>query len=342
MKVFLETSVDDIMSWLALNQEKPFRLKQLNEWIFKKGELDFNKMTNLPSKLREKLAEYFLLPSAKVIHRKSSRDGQSIKYLLKLKDGMGIEAVLLKYRYGNTLCVSTQVGCKMGCKFCATGLGGFSRNLTSGEMLEQLLLLQKDSQEKINRIVLMGSGEPLDNYEEVVKFIKRVNEKDNFNISFRKITVSTCGIVPKIRQLAEENLPVTLAISLHAPEDSLRNELLPINKRWGLEELLSAAWYFIEKTGRRVSFEYALIEGVNDSPNYALKLATLLKGKLVHVNLIPYNKIGGQNFKTSSDEKIEKFKEILKKAAIPVTVRRELGDEIEGACGQLKAKYFGV
>jgi len=342
MKVFLETAKEELVEWLLRINEKPFRLKQINEWIFQKGETEFNKMTNLPLKLREKLSAEFLLPSIKIIHSKTSRDGQSIKYLLKLKDGQGIEAVLLKYRFGNTLCLSTQVGCKMGCKFCATGLGGFSRNLTAGEMLEQILILQLQTREKINRLVLMGSGEPLDNYEEVLKFIKRVNEKDSFNISYRKITISTCGIVPGIKRLAEEGLPVTLAISLHAPEDSLRNELLPINKRWGITELLEASRYFIEKTGRRVTFEYALIEGVNDLPEHALKLTNLLKGKLVHVNLIPYNTIDGQNYKTPNIAKIEKFKEILKEARIPVTVRRELGDEIEGACGQLKAKYFEV
>ncbi|GAV25022.1 23S rRNA (adenine(2503)-C(2))-methyltransferase RlmN [Carboxydothermus islandicus] len=342
MRAFLDLNAEEILAWLKENNEKSFRLKQINEWIFKHGELDFNKMTNLPVRLREKLKEDFLLPSLKIIHSKKSRDGQSIKYLIKLKDNLGIEAVLLKYRYGNTVCLSTQVGCKMGCKFCATGLGGFSRNLTAGEMIEQILVLQGSSSEKITRVVLMGSGEPLDNFTEVLKFLRKINEKDCFNISYRKITVSTCGMVPQIKALAEEKLPVTLAISLHAPDDALRNELIPINKRWSIAELLDAAWYFIDKTGRRVTFEYALIEDVNDTVEHALKLAHLLQRKLVHVNLIPYNTIEKRNFKTPSLEKINKFKEVLKKAGIPVTVRRELGDEIDGACGQLKAKYFEV
>jgi len=342
MMVFLETAKEELVDWLLSINEKPFRLKQINEWIFQKGETEFIKMTNLPLKLREKLSEEFLLPSIKIIHSKTSRDGQSVKYLLKLKDNQGIEAVLLKYRFGNTLCLSTQVGCKMGCKFCATGLGGFSRNLTAGEMLEQILVLQLKTQEKINRLVLMGSGEPLDNYEEVLKFIKRVNEKDSFNIGYRKITISTCGIVPGILRLADEALPVTLAVSLHAADDNLRSELLPVNRRWNIKELLRAARYYIDKTGRRVTFEYALIDGINDLPEHAYKLSNLLKGMLVHVNLIPYNTINEQDYKTSNPLKVQAFAEILKQAGIPVTIRRELGDEIEGACGQLKAKYYEV
>ncbi|MDI3518373.1 MAG: rRNA (adenine2503-C2)-methyltransferase [Caldanaerobacter sp.] len=319
--------------------ESKFRAKQLYKWIYDKRVTDFDLMTDISKNLRAKLKEIAYISELKIIERRVSQIDDTVKYLFLLEDKNIIEGVAIKYKFGNTACVSTQVGCNMKCKFCASAIGGKVRDLKASEMVDQVMAIDSDYG-KISNIVLMGSGEPFDNYDEVMKFIKIVNNPYGLKIGKRHITISTVGIVPKIYQFADEELQVNLSISLHAPNNELRNELMPINRAYPLEELMKACRYYIEKTNRRITFKYALIDGVNDKKEHAYQLVDLLKGMLCHVNLIPINYVKEIGFRKSSNEKVMMFKKIIENAGITCTVRRELGSDIEAACGQLRRKYL--
>ncbi len=331
-------TLDEVKDWLKDTGEKPFRAGQIFKWV-QKGVSSFDEMSNVSKALREKMAESFLLDNVKIVKHLDSKD-KTRKYLLSMHDGEVIEAVLMRYKHGNSICVSTQVGCRMGCTFCASTLGGMTRNLEAGEILGQIFAVQNDIGERISNIVLMGSGEPLDNYEEVLKFLRLVNHEDGLNISMRHITLSTCGIVDKIKQLAEQKLQITLAISLHAISDEKRNTLMPINRKYNLDSLLEACRYYTKMTGRRITFEYALIEGENDHSAEAKALSKKLRGMLCHVNLIPINPVKERGYKASSSKRIVTFQKILKNAGIETTIRRELGSDINAACGQLRAQHL--
>lgn len=296
-------------------------------------------MTDISKNLRAKLKEIAYISELKIIERRVSQIDDTVKYLFLLEDKNIIEGVAIKYKFGNTACVSTQVGCNMKCRFCASAIGGKVRDLKTSEMVDQVMAIDSDYG-KISNIVLMGSGEPFDNYDEVMKFIKIVNNPYGLKIGKRHITISTVGIVPKIYQFADEELQVNLSISLHAPNNELRNELMPINRAYPLEELMKACRYYIEKTNRRITFEYALIDRVNDKKEHAYQLVDLLKGMLCHVNLIPINYVKEIGFRKSNNEKVMMFKKIIENAGITCTVRRELGSDIEAACGQLRRKYL--
>jgi len=313
-----------------------WRAGQLAAWLFRKGAASFAAMTDLPAELRTRLAEHFTCGHPEVVARRVSRDG-TVKYLFELVDGKRIEAVWLAYRYGGTACVSTQAGCRMGCRICASGLVGWERNLTAGEMYGQVLAMEKDRAEKVTHVVLMGTGEPLDNFGEVRRFLSLLAAEYGHGLSFRRLTVSTCGLVPGIRRLAEAKWPVTLAVSLHAPDDALRDRLVPVNRRWPLASLLAACRFYTQETSRRVTFEYALLKGVNDAPAQALMLAKLVRGG--HVNLIPWNEVADLGLVPPSPEDVRRFQGILRREGIPVTVRRRLGADIEGACGQLRLSH---
>lgn len=314
--------------------EKKFHAKQVFDWIYK-NVTSFSEMTNLSLELRQKLNDNFDLCLNNILNKQVSKDG-TIKYLFGLADGNAIESVFMKYHHGNSVCVSSQVGCKMGCKFCASTGIGFIRSLTAGEIVEQLLAIKRDTGEEISNVVFMGIGEPLDNYDNVTKAIKLINNPHGLNIGARHISISTCGLVPKIYKLAEEKLQCTLSISLHASNDKKRSELMPINDAYNIEQLLTACKDYIKMTNRRISFEYALVENKNDSLKDADDLAKLLKGMIAHVNLIPINKIDGEPYSASQKEKILAFRDYLNDKGIVATVRRRLGADIEAACGQLR------
>ncbi|WIF95183.1 23S rRNA (adenine(2503)-C(2))-methyltransferase RlmN [Caminicella sporogenes] len=319
--------------------EKRFRGKQIFEWIYK-GIEDIEEMTNISKKFRNKLKEVSYLKNMDILKVLKSKNDGNRKYLFLLKDGNVIESVLMRYKYGNSVCVSTQVGCKMGCSFCASTIDGMVRNLTAGEIIGQILSISKDIGEKISNVVLMGSGEPLDNYDEVLKFLEIINHPSGLNISMRNITLSTCGIVPKILDLAERKLQLTLAISLHAPNDEIRNKIMPINKVYNMDKLLKACKKYIKITNRRITFEYSLIKGVNDKIEHAFELSRRLKGMLCHVNLIPLNEIKERNYTTSNQDRVIEFQKILKEKGINATIRREIGSDIDAACGQLRKNYI--
>ncbi len=314
-----------------------FRGKQIYEWLYKGAET-FDDMKNLPRDFRQKLSEETYIGAVKIAEKFVSKIDETRKYLLQLNDGNYVEAVLMKYEYGYTICISTQVGCRMGCKFCASTIGGKERDLTAGELLSQIICVQKDLGQRISNIVMMGIGEPLDNFDNVLKFIELVNAPGGLNIGQRHISLSTCGLAEKMRELADRELQITLLISLHAPNNEKRSAIMPINKKYSVEEVLSACDYYIEKTGRRISFEYTLISGVNDSIAEADELATLLRGKLCHVNLIPVNKVEETGFEKGDKARIEAFRKQLEKRGIQATVRREMGSDINAACGQLRKK----
>ena len=339
MKNLLDFTLDEFSSWLKENGESAFRAKQVYSWIYKEV-WNFDDMRNLPKSLKEKLKENFKIVIPEIVEEFRSNDDDTRKLLLALEDGNLIECVIMKYKHGNTICISTQVGCRMGCKFCASTIDGRVRNLTSGERLSEIMIAQKALGERISNIVLMGSGEPLDNYDNVVKFLKEVNAEYGLNIGQRHITISTCGLVPKIYELADEGLTITLAISLHAFSDEKRKEIMPIANKYSIKEILEACDYYIKKTNRRVTFEYALVKDVNDGNEDAKALGQLLKGMLCHVNLIPVNEIKENSFKRSSNKRIEEFAEILKSKGIEATVRREMGSDINAACGQLRRSYI--
>ena len=315
-----------------------FRAKQVYTWLHK-GVRSYEEMSNLPKVLRDTLeSQYPLVPPEVVRKQESQKDG-TIKYLWKLSDGNCVETVLMRYHYGNTVCISTEVGCRMGCAFCASTLGGLVRKLEPYEMLDQVLFTQVDSGLPISQIVLMGIGEPLDNYENVMRFLELVNSPGGMNISMRHISLSTCGLVPGIDRLAEEKLQLTLSVSLHAPTDEIRNTIMPVNKAYPTEELLSACRRYYEKTGRRISFEYAMINGVNDTPEAAKTLLKRLKGLPAHMNLIPLNHVEESPLKPSTRQAVQRFQELLEQGGIPATVRRTLGGDIDASCGQLRRKY---
>ena len=329
-----DLTFEELKSFLENMGEKPFRANQIFKWLHS-GVLTFDEMTDISKELRLKLAEKSYIGSLKPLKKLVSFDG-TVKILWELSDGETVESVIMSYKHGNSVCVSTQVGCLMGCKFCASTLGGKVRNLTPGEILDEVIFSQKISGKKISNIVLMGIGEPLDNYDNVVKFLKNVGDKRGLNIGYRHISLSTCGIVPNIYRLADEKMPVTLSVSLHAASNDTRNKIMPVNKAYDINELIKACKYFLEKNGRRISFEYAMIDGINDTEKEAYMLSVLLKGMLCHVNLIPVNSVKERNLKRSSESVIWGFKNYLEKRGLTVTVRRELGSDISASCGQLR------
>lgn len=318
-----------------LGQPK-FRGKQIFDWIHKKRVYDFDAMTNLPEALRAELKDQFTIADLVAERKLVSKIDGTVKYLYRLSDGEHVESVLMKYKHGNSICVSSQVGCKMGCEFCASTKAGFVRNLSSGEILEQIYQTEKDLDIRISHIVMMGIGEPLDNYQNVITFLELINSPLGANISLRNISLSTCGLVDKIYDLAEHKLGITLSVSLHACDDEIRNRMMPVNRRFPIEELLKACKYYTDQTGRRISFEYALIQGENDSEEQAKALATLLKGQLCHVNLIPVNEVKETDFKKTGRKQILAFQNELMRRGINTTIRRTLGADINAACGQLR------
>ena len=320
--------------------EKPFRAKQLYQWMHVKLAPSLDDMTNLSKAFRERLKENAHYTSLETVEMFESGIDGTRKYLFGLGDGNIIESVLMRYKHGNSVCISSQVGCRMGCRFCASTLDGLERNLTAGEMLDQIYRIQMSTGERVSNVVVMGSGEPMDNYDNLIRFIHLLSDENGLNISQRNITVSTCGIVPGIKKLCEEGLSITLALSLHAPNDEVRKTLMPVANKYSLSEVLPACKEYFEKTGRRLTFEYSLVQGVNDNLEEAKKLAALLKDMHGHVNLIPVNPIKERDYKQSNKEAIEEFKSYLEKKGINVTVRREMGRDIGGACGQLRKSYL--
>ena len=339
-KDILSLSLDELKIEMEGIGEKVFRAKQVYEWLHTKLADSFEEMTNLSKNLREKLEAAYCIPSVKMLERQVSKLDGTNKFLFQLEDGNVVESVLMRYKHGNSVCISSQVGCRMGCKFCASTIGGLERNLLPAEMLGQVYQIQKISGERVSNIVIMGTGEPLDNYDNLVKFLKMLSDDKGLNISQRNITVSTCGLVEMIKKLADEKLQITLAISLHAPNDTIRKELMPVANKYKIEEVLDACRYYYEQTGRRITFEYSLVQGVNDSEENALELITRIKGMNCHVNLIPVNPIKERNYTHSEDKYIQKFKFILEKNHINCTIRREMGSDIDAACGQLRKSYM--
>lgn len=331
----LNMATDELENFLVSLGEQKFRARQIFEWV-NKGVKNIDHMTNLSNNLRETLKLKAYINNFEMVKKLTSEIDGTIKYIFKLYDNDVIESVLMKYSYGFSVCISSQAGCRMGCSFCASTGAGFNRNLTAGEMLDQVLTIKNDINERIGNVVVMGIGEPLDNYDNLIKFLKLINDKDGLNIGLRHITVSTCGLVPEIIKLSKENMPVTLSISLHAPDDETRRKIMPVNNKYPLDKLIEACKIYTMITNRRITFEYSLIEGVNDSLGHAKKLAILIKGMLCHVNLIPVNTVSNTGYKKSSKEAIEMFKNLLEKHGIRVTVRRELGSDINAACGQLR------
>ncbi len=339
----LSLSLEEIQQAVQELGQPHYRAQQILQWLHR-GIKSFDDMTDLPKAFRELLAERFYISQLQMLDKRTSSAGDATKYLFLLQDRNIIESVVMRYKYGNSLCLSTQVGCRMGCKFCASTIGGLVRNLSAGEMLAQVIEVNKDlekgGERKVGNIVLMGIGEPLDNYDNTVKFIKMMHYPMGLNMSYRRITLSTCGLVPKMMDLAEEGLPITLSISLHAPNDELRKLIMPVASAYSIDEILKASRYYFKKTGRRVTFEYALISDLNDRERDAIELARRLKGFPCHVNIIPLNNVRGLGYKRSSQATVERFVSLLKSQGIAVTKRRELGLDIEGACGQLRRSYL--
>ncbi len=334
-------SPEELRAFMRRLGEPEYRAGQVFRWLHSRGVTSFAAMTDLPKGLRARLEQEAVITELQVLERHVDPGDGTVKFLLSLADGEAVEAVLLRYRHGNAVCVSTQAGCRMGCVFCASTVGGVARNLTAGEMVEEVLVAQRhlwgQARGRVSHVVLMGIGEPLENYDNVLRFIRLIHEPSGLGISYRHVTLSTCGLVPEIRRLAGEGLPITLAVSLHAPNDELRTRLLPVARRYPIQELIAASSEYAERTGRRVTFEYALIDGVNDIPELARELARLLRGLLCHVNLIPLNP-SGRGLRGSPPGRVRAFKEVLERFGVPVTVRRELGAGIEAACGQLRRR----
>ena len=315
-----------------------FRATQVYDWLHKKCVASFEEMTNISKDLIAKLNDNFVIFTCSIEKKLVSRYDNTVKYLYSLPDGEYLECVVMDYKYGHTICVSTQVGCKMGCVFCASGIGGFKRQLLPSEILSQIYTAQRDLGLRISRIVLMGMGEPLDNFENVMKFLELVSDENGLNIGMRHISLSTSGIVPNIYELLERKPQLTLSVSLHAPNNQIRSQIMPVNNRWDINELLKACKTYADKTSRRISFEYAMIKGVNDTPECARELSQRLKGILCHVNLIPANEVAEKGHKRSDDNSINNFKSILEKNGLTVTIRRTLGSDINASCGQLRRK----
>lgn len=337
MKNIKDYNLDELKEEFIKLGEKAYRAEQVFKWLYVDKVSSFDDMTNLSKELREKLKQEFSMHNFEILKKQESADGTK-KYLFDILDGNAIETVLMEYHHGKSICVSTQVGCKMGCKFCASTGIKFARDLSSGEIVEQILAVERDENIKISNVVFMGIGEPLDNFENVVNAIGILNNQKGLNIGARHISISTSGLVPKIYELADKNLQCTLSISLHATNDEKRSEMMPVNKKYNIEELIKACKYYISKTNRRISFEYALAKDNNDNLEDAKKLVKLLKGMICHVNLIPINKIENGNYAKSTNENIIKFRDYLNSKGIVATIRRELGSDIDAACGQLRKK----
>lgn len=331
-------TLDEIKADFAADGQPAFRALQVYKWLHR-GVSNFDEMSDQSKAFRQRLSERYYIANAVIEKKLESKLDDTVKYLFRLNDGEHVESVLMDYHHGHTICISTQVGCKMNCAFCATGKSGFSRDLTASEMLAQIQAAQKDASIRISNVVMMGMGEPLDNYENVLRFLELVTSDDGMNIGMRHISLSTCGIVDKIYDLAERKLQLTLSISLHAPNDVIRSKTMPVNRKWGVDELLKACRYYVSMTGRRISYEYAMISGVNDSDACAAELAEKLSGSLSHVNLIPVNDVSGAGFKKSTSDRLQKFSRILSNKGITVTVRRTLGSDINASCGQLRRRY---
>ncbi|MCI5595884.1 MAG: 23S rRNA (adenine(2503)-C(2))-methyltransferase RlmN [Lachnospiraceae bacterium] len=333
------------LSWQELIQlmedlgEKKFRAKQIYEWVHQKLVQSYDEMTNIPKSLKEKLKTRVTFYPIKEVERYVSAIDGTTKFLFELFDGNVIETVLMKYHHGNSVCISSQVGCRMGCRFCASTLDGLTRQLTVSELLNQIYWIQKTTGERVSNVVVMGTGEPFDNFAHILQFIQMLTDEHGLHISQRNITVSTCGLVPKIYELAEKKLAITLAISLHAPNDTMRKELMPIANKYSIDEILKACDAYILATGRRITFEYSLVAGVNDKTEHAKELASRLSGKLCHVNLIPVNPIKERDYERSARESVASFQKVLEKNHINATVRREMGADIQAACGQLRKSY---
>ncbi len=329
-------TIEELTDWVFSVGEPKFRAAQLFSWMHEKYAGSVDEMTNLPKSLREKLAGEVTFITE--VTRQESRSDGTVKFLYELCDGQMVETVWMPHDYGISICISSQAGCRMGCAFCASTIGGLVRNLTPAEMLEQIYASMRTMKERVSNVVVMGTGEPLDNYDNLIRFIRLLTCEKGFNLSARSITVSTCGIVPNILRLAEENLPITLALSLHATTDAERKALMPVAHKYTIDETLKACDAYFDKTGRRVSYEYSLVKGVNDSEEHAKRLSNLLKGRNAHVNLIPVNPVKERNFSASDTKMINKFKFILEKNSINGTIRRSVGSDIDAACGQLRRK----
>jgi len=330
-------SLDELTTQIKELGYPGFRAKQIRTWL-DNGVTSFDAMTNLPAAMREALAETYTIPCVTIEKKLVSQIDGTVKYLFSLPDGETVESVLMKYHHGWSQCLSTQVGCRMGCSFCATGKGGLVRNMTASEIYAQIEAAQADHGVRVSSIVLMGMGEPLDNYDEVVRFLQMVNEEGGVQIGMRHISLSTCGLVDRIDQLAEHDFQLTLSVSLHAPNDELRRKLMPVAKKWSVDELLDACRRYIDRTGRRISFEYAMVSGVTDTDECAKELASKLRGMLCHVNLIPVNPVDGTPYRRSRADRLQAFTRILERAGITATVRRTLGADINASCGQLRRK----
>lgn len=332
-----DLTLEELQDYIIKLGEPKFRALQIFKWLYS-GVQDFEEMTNISNSFRDKLKSQAVVGNL-IINKKfiSAIDGTR-RYLLQLSDNNYIESVLMKYKHGYSICISSQVGCAMGCKFCASTKNGKIRNLSAGEIIDQIITVERDVGEHISNVVMMGVGEPLDNFDNIVKFIKNVNNPNGLNIGQRHITISTCGIVERIYKLADLNFQITLAISLHATNDETRNDIMPVNKKYNISKLLTACKYYVNKTGRRITFEYTLINRKNDFSQNAEELSNLLKGVLCHVNLIPVNAVDGTGFVPGSEKSIRNFQNILEKNGIPATVRREMGSDISAACGQLRSQ----
>lgn len=331
---------DELADYIVSIGEKKFRAAQLYSWMHEKLACSYDEMTNISDKLKKVLKENTLYTCLEPVRVQESQIDGTKKYLFRLYDGNLIESVFMRYYHGNSVCISSQVGCKMGCRFCASTLNGCVRNLEPSEMLDQIYRIQSLTGERVSNIVIMGSGEPMDNYDNVVKFLGLINSDKGLNISQRNITVSTCGLVPRIKQLAELKLQITLAISLHAPNDELRKTMMPIAYTYSIEQIMDACRYYLSQTARRISFEYSLVKGVNDSSECARQLIKLVHGMNCHINLIPVNPIKERDYEQSEKNSIHNFKEILEKSGVNVTIRREMGRDIDGACGQLRQNHI--
>ena len=334
---------EELTAWVQKSDLPAFRGKQIFRWIHQGA--DFSDMTNLPGALREQLAGIAVAQPVRIrLERRSPLDG-TVKFLYELRDGHCVEGVLMRYKFGASLCISTQVGCRMGCRFCASTLDGKVRNLTAGEMLGEIFCANRHlipENEKVSHVVLMGSGEPLDNYDETIRFLRLLRETDGIRLSLRNVSLSTCGIVPKMYALADEELPVTLCVSLHAPNDEIRRRIMPVANMYPIRDILAACRNYIRKTGRRVIFEYALSDGLNAGEDHARELASVLRGMQCHVNLIPLNTVEERDLKGVSEETVRRFLKVLQENRISATRRREMGDDIEGACGQLRRKTINI
>ena len=331
---------DEVMAFVTSIGEKPFRGKQLYEWMHVHRVASYQEMTNLSKAFRQQLEDTTTYTSLTKVDCQISKEDGTRKYLFALADGNVVESVLMRYKHGNSVCVSSQVGCRMGCRFCASTLDGLLRNLTASEILDQIYAIERDTKERVSNVVVMGTGEPMDNYDNIVRFVKLLSDEHGANISQRNITVSTCGIVPRMRQLADEKLQITLALSLHACNQQKRLELMPVANKYDIHEVVDACRYYFEQTGRRITFEYSLVGGVNDSSQDAEELTALLQGINCHVNLIPVNPIKERDYVQSNRAVVEAFKNKLEKNGINVTIRREMGRNIDGACGQLRRKHI--